>query len=84
MRARVEGCAPGGGREISIAARDFAGQEALLVAVDYSGGFRTYHVLVRQGDLLAEFFVKPNLGRAALQGLGRTAAARLCPGTDVC
>jgi hypothetical protein len=84
VRARVEACEAGGGREISIAARDFAGQEALLVAVDYGGGFTTHHVLVRQGDLVAEFFVKPGLDRPALQGLGRTAAARLCAGTAAC
>jgi len=84
VRARVEACEAGGGREISIAARDFAGQEALLVAVDYGGGFTTHHVLARQGDLVAEFFVKPGLDRPALQGLGRTAAARLCAGTAAC
>jgi hypothetical protein len=85
VRARVAACDPGGGgRDISIVARDFAGQGALLVYVDYGYGDTTHHVLVRQGDLLAQFFVKPDLDRPALRALGRAAAARLCAGTDAC
>lgn len=84
VRERVAACAPAGGQSITVTDRDFAGQEALLVAVDHGGGYRTNHVLVRQGDLVAELFVKPAWDRAALRGLGRVAAARLCGGTPAC
>lgn len=83
VRARVAACEPVGTQTISIADRDFAGEEALLVTVDY-GGQVTHHVLVRQGDLLAELFVKPAWDRAALRGLARVAAAILCDGTPAC
>lgn len=84
VRARVGACEPGSGKSITIGAQGFAGQGALLIEVNYGEGFTTKHVLVRQGDLLTEFFTKPERTSAAAQELGRTAAQRLCGGTPVC
>jgi hypothetical protein len=84
VRTRVNACKPGSGQSISIGAQRFAGQDALLIEVNYGEGFTTKHILVRQGDLLTEFFTKPELSRAAAQELGRKAAHRLCGGTPVC
>lgn len=84
VRARVAACRPGSGRSIEVVAQRFAGQDALLVQVDYGDGFTTKHVLVRQGDLLTEFWTKPERRGAAAQELGRKAALRLCAGTSAC
>jgi hypothetical protein len=84
VRARVNACTPGNGKSIRIGAQRFAGQDALLIEVNYGGGFTTKHVLVRQGDLLTEFFTKPERSSRAAQELGRKAALRLCAGTPVC
>jgi len=75
VRARVSSCRPGGGRSVRIVAQRFAGQDALLVQADYGDGFTAKHVLVRQGDLLTEFFTKPERSSAAAQELGRRARA---------
>jgi hypothetical protein len=84
IRARVNACRPGNGRSITLGAQHFAGQDALLIEVNYGDGFTTKHVLVRQGDLLTEFFTKPERSTAAAQDLARTAALRLCRSTPVC
>jgi hypothetical protein len=84
VRARVNACSPGNGKSIKIAAERFAGEDALLIQVNYGDGFTTKHVLVRQGDLLTEFFTKPERSTAAAQDLATTAALRLCQGTPVC
>jgi hypothetical protein len=84
VRARVNACAPGTGKSIKVGARRFAGQDALLIEVNYGDGFTTRHVLVRQGDLLTEFFTKPERSSWAVQDLGRKAALRLCGGTPAC
>ena len=84
VRARVNTCESGSGKSIKIGAQRFAGQDALLIEVNYGNGFTTKHVLVRQGDLLTEFFTKPERSSAAAQELGRKAALRLCRGTPVC
>jgi hypothetical protein len=84
VRDRVGDCRPGAGRSVRVVAQRFAGQDALLIQVDYGDGFTTKHVLVRQGDLLTEFFTKPERRSAAAQELGRKAALRLCAGTPVC
>jgi hypothetical protein len=83
-RARVNACQPGGGRTVKIGAQRFAGQDALLIEVDYGDGFTTKHLMVRQGDLLTEFATKPALDSAAAQELARKAATRLCAATPVC
>lgn len=84
VRSRVSACQPGIGKSIKVGAQRFAGQDALLIEVDYGDGFTTKHVLVRQGDLLTEFFTKPERSSAAAQELGRKAALRLCGVTPVC
>ncbi|MEJ3743353.1 hypothetical protein WEI85_08710 [Actinomycetes bacterium KLBMP 9797] len=77
VRARVDACEPAGGQSIRIAQQRFAGQDALLITVDYGEGFTTTHVLVREGDLLTEFFAKPERGNAAMRALGEKAAQHL-------
>lgn len=84
IRTRVSACEPGSGKSIKVGAQRFAGQDALLIEVNYGAGFTTKHVLVRQGDLLTEVFTKPEPSSAAAQELGRKAALRLCGGTPVC
>lgn len=84
VRARVSACQPGSGQSIKIGAQRFAGQDSLLIQVDFGGGSTATLVLVRQGDLLTEFFAKPERSSAASQDLGRKAARRLCSGTPAC
>jgi hypothetical protein len=84
VRARVDACTPATGQSMKIGAQHFAGQDALLIEVNYGGGVTTKHVLVRQGDLLTEFFTKPERSSAAAQELGRKAAHRLCGATPAC
>jgi hypothetical protein len=84
VRARVEACTPADGGSLTVSAERFAGQDALLIEVNYGEGNTTKLVLVRQGDLLTEFFTKPERSGAAAQELGRKAAQRLCAGTPVC
>lgn len=80
----MSSCEPGRGRSIKIVAQRFVGQDTLLIQVDYGEGFTTKHVLVRQGDLLTEFWTKPERTGAAAQEIGRRAALRLCGGTPTC
>ena len=83
IRARVAACKPGAGRSIKIGAQRFAGQDSLMIEVNFDGV--TYkNVLVRQGDLLTEFFTKPERSRADTVELAKKAAARVCGGTPVC
>jgi hypothetical protein len=83
VRAQVAACKPDNGRTIRIGAQRFAGQDSLL-EVDYGDDQTSKLVLVRQGDLVTEFFAKPERAGAATQELGRRAAYRLCGGTPVC
>jgi len=84
VRARVNACKPENGKSIKVGAQRFAGQDALLIEVNYGDGSTTKHVLIRQGDLLSEFFTKPERSSAAAEELGRKAALRLCQGSPVC
>src|SRR5262245_53601110 len=45
VRARVDACKPDNGRSIRIGAQRFAGQDALLIEVNYGGGVTTALVL---------------------------------------
>jgi hypothetical protein len=60
-----------------VTAERFAGSDSLLIETGYGSGFTTKLVLVRQGDLLTEFFGRPERSRADAEALGRQAAARL-------
>jgi hypothetical protein len=84
IRSRVRACRPGAGRSIRIGAQRFAGADALLIEVNGGGGNIARHVLVRRGDVAAEFLITPTRSRAATLELGRTAARRLCAGAPVC
>jgi hypothetical protein len=84
VRARVAACHPQGSMSVRIGAQRFAGDDALLIEVDFGGGFTTKNVLVRQGGLVTEFFTKPERDSQAVQDLGRKAALRLCEGTPAC
>jgi hypothetical protein len=77
IRARTAACRPRNAGSIAVAAQRFAGEDSLLIEIDFGGGVTTKLVLVRQGDLLTEFFGRPERGRAESEALGRTAAARL-------
>jgi hypothetical protein len=84
VRSVVAGCNPGAGKSMTIVAQRFAGQDALLVEVNYGEGNTAKHILVRQGDLVTQIYAKQDRSRAASQDLGKKAAARLCGGTPVC
>jgi hypothetical protein len=84
VRTAVAACKPASGRSIKIVAEGFAGQESLMIDVDYGEGSLARHVIVRQGDVVTSFAVWPNPSRSASQGLARKAAARLCSGTPTC
>jgi hypothetical protein len=84
VRAQVNACTPATGQSIKIGAQHFAGQDALLIEVNYGDGVTTKHVVIRQGDLLTEFFTKPERSSAAAKELGRKAAHRLCGATPTC
>jgi hypothetical protein len=49
VRGRVTTRSPDGGKGIKVASQRFAGQDALLIEVNYGNGFTARHVLVRQG-----------------------------------
>jgi hypothetical protein len=84
VRTTVAACKPASGKSIKIVAEGFAGQESLMIDVDYGEGNLGRHVIVRQGDVVTTFAVWPNPSRSASQQLARKAAARLCTGTPAC
>jgi len=84
VRARVSACNPDSGMSIKVGAERFAGEDALLIEVNYGGGSTATHVLIRQNDLLTELFSHSVSSNAEAVALGRTAAFRLCKGSSTC
>jgi hypothetical protein len=84
VRSVVAGCSPAAGMSMTIVAQRFAGQDALLVEVNYGAGNTARHILVRQGDLVTQIYAKKDRSQAESQNLGKKAATRLCGGTPVC
>lgn len=83
VRARVESC-PSSPWKLTVVDQGFAGQESLLIQVDYGGGATALHIFVRQGDLVTEFWQKRLTDRTEARRLADRAARRLCAGTDAC
>jgi hypothetical protein len=51
VRARVSACEPGDGMSLRIGAKGFAGQDALLIEVNYGEGYTTAQELGRRAAL---------------------------------
>jgi hypothetical protein len=83
-RRLVTGCQPyRPGESLSIVDSGFAGDESLLVAATGDGTPNRW-LYVRQGDLVAEIWLKGEDDPAEARRIARRAADRLCAGTDAC
>lgn len=83
-RRTVTGCEPNRpGDSLSVLDSGFAGDESLLIASNVEGT-QSRWLFVRQGDLVAEVWLKSTTDAAEARRLAERAAARLCAGTDAC
>lgn len=84
-RLMATGCEPDQSAPGDLAVLDsgFAGDAALLIGWDTAGN-QTRWVFVRQGDLVAEVFIKQATDDAEARRVAQRVAERLCSGTDAC